>query len=138
MTQQATQDAGPKTLVELDSPSLLPSSDEVKTALQRILASDPFLRSERLTHFLTYVVEKSMQGQSGDLKEYCIGVEVCGRKDSYDTRIDPVVRVEARRLRSALDLYYANDGKADAVQIALPKGGYVPVFLPQNCRPATS
>jgi tetratricopeptide (TPR) repeat protein len=128
MTQQATQDAGPKTLVELDSPSLLPSSDEVKTALQRILASDPFLRSERLTHFLTYVVEKSMQGQSGDLKEYCIGVEVCGRKDSYDTRIDPVVRVEARRLRSALDLYYANDGKADAVQIALPKGGYVPCF----------
>ena len=128
MTQQATQDAGPKTLVELDSPSLLPSSDEVKAALQRILASDPFLRSERLTHFLTYIVEKSMQGQSGDLKEYCIGVEVCGRKDSYDTRIDPVVRVEARRLRSALDLYYANDGKADAVQIALPKGGYVPCF----------
>jgi tetratricopeptide (TPR) repeat protein len=136
MTQQATQDAGPKTLVELDSPSLLPSSDEVKTALQRILASDPFLRSERLTHFLTYVVEKSMQGQSGDLKEYCIGVEVCGRKDSYDTRIDPVVRVEARRLRSALDLYYANDGKADAVQIALPKGGYVPCFsFPKTADP---
>src|ERR1035438_761240 len=124
MTQQATQDAGPKTLVELDSPSLLPSSDEVEAALQRILASDPFLRSERLTHFLTYIVEKTLQGQSGDLKEYCVGIAVCGRKDSYDTRTDPVVRVEARRLRSAINLYYANEGKDDAVQITLPKGGY--------------
>src|ERR1035438_2446568 len=103
MTQQELHDAGPKTFVDTDSLSLPLSCDEVKAALQRILASDPFLRSERLTHFLTYIVEKSMQGQSGDLKEYCIGVEVCGRKDSYDTRIDPVVRVEARRLRSALD-----------------------------------
>jgi len=128
MTQQATQDAGPKTLEELDSPFLIPSSDEVKEALQRILASDPFLRSERLTHFLTYIVEKSLQGQSGDLKEYCVGIAVCGRKDSYDTRTDPVVRVEARRLRSAIDLYYVNDGKEDAVQITLPKGGYAPSF----------
>ena len=104
------------------------SCDEVKEALQRILASDLFLRSERLTHFLSYVVEKTLQGQSGDLKEYHIGVEVCGRKDSYDTRTDPVVRVEARRLRSALDLYYAHQGKEEAVQISLPKGGYVPCF----------
>jgi tetratricopeptide (TPR) repeat protein len=102
--------------------------DEVNEALQRILASDPFLRSERLTHFLSYVVEKTLQGQSGDLKEYHIGVEVCGRRDSYDTRTDPVVRVEARRLRSALGLYYAHQGKEEAVQISLPKGGYVPCF----------
>ena len=129
MTEQATHDAGPKTLEELDLPYLLPSSDEIKEALQRILASDSFLRSERLTHFLTYIVEKSLQGQSGDLKEYCVGIAVCGRKDSYDTRTDPVVRVEARRLRSAIDLYYANEGKEDAVQITLPKGGYVPCFL---------
>lgn len=128
MTQQATHDAGPKTSEELDSPSLFPSSDEVKEALRRILESGPFQRSERLTHFLTYIVEKSLQGQSGDLKEYCVGVAVCGRKDSYDTRTDPVVRVEARRLRSAIDLYYANEGKEDAVQITLPKGGYVPCF----------
>jgi tetratricopeptide (TPR) repeat protein len=128
MTQQELQDAGPKTFVDTDSHSLPLSCDEVNEALRRILASDPFLRSERLTHFLTYIVEKSLQGHSGDLKEYCIGVEVCGRKDSYDTRIDPVVRVEARRLRSAIDLYYANDGKGDAVQIALHKGGYVPSF----------
>ena len=131
-------DAGPKILEELDLPSLLPSSDEIKEALQRILASDSFLRSERLTHFLTYIVEKSLQGQSGDLKEYCVGIAVCGRKDSYDTRTDPVVRVEARRLRSAIDLYYANEGKEDAVQITLPKGGYVPCFLNHKAADSTT
>ncbi len=128
MTQQEMQDAGLKTFEGFDSLSPHLVRKEVNQALQRILASDPFQRSERLTHFLTYVVEKTLQGQSGDLKEYCIGVEVCGRKDSYDSRTDPVVRVEARRLRSAIDLYYANEGKEDAVQIKLPKGGYVPCF----------
>jgi tetratricopeptide (TPR) repeat protein len=128
MTQQATKDVGLEIFEEIDSPCLPPSPNEVETALKRILASDPFLRSERLTHFLTYIVEKSLQGQSGELKEYCVGIAVCGRRDSYDTRTDPVVRVEARRLRSAIDLYYANEGKEDPVQITLPKGGYVPCF----------
>lgn len=128
MTQHKMQNAGLQTFEDLDSLCLPSVREEVNQALQRILASDPFQRSERLTHFLSYVVEKAMQGQSADLKEYCIGVEVCGRKDSYDSRTDPVVRVEARRLRSAIDLYYANEGKDDAVQIKLPKGGYVPCF----------
>jgi tetratricopeptide (TPR) repeat protein len=126
--REELQDADPATSESLES--LLPSvlSDEINEALRRILASDPFLRSERLTHFLTYIVGKTLQGHSESLKEYHIGVEVCGRKESYDTRTDPVVRVEARRLRAALSLYYANDGKGDSVQISLPKGGYVPCF----------
>jgi tetratricopeptide (TPR) repeat protein len=132
MTQQEMQDAGLKTFEDFDSLSLPFVRKEVNQALKRILASDPFQRSERLTHFLSYVVEKTLQGQSADLKEYCIGVEVCGRKDTYDSRTDPVVRVEARRLRSAIDLYYANEGKDDAVQIQLPKGGYVPCFSFRN------
>ena len=79
------QDVGLKTFEELDSPSLpVVAQAKSKKHSKRILASDPFLRSERLTHFLTYVIEKTLQGQSGDLKEYCIGVEVCRRKDSYD------------------------------------------------------
>jgi len=122
------QDADPATSESLESLLSPVLSDEINEALRRILASDPFLRSERLTHFLSYIVEKTLRGQSEYLKEYHIGVEVCGRKESYDTRTDPVVRVEARRLRAALSLYYAGDGKADTVQISLPKGGYVPCF----------
>jgi eukaryotic-like serine/threonine-protein kinase len=121
-------EADPATSEDLESLHLPVLSDEISEALRRILASDPFLRSERLTHFLTYIVGKTLQGQSEYLKEYHIGIEVCGRRESYDTRTDPVVRVEARRLRAALSLYYANDGKADTVQISLPKGGYVPCF----------
>jgi eukaryotic-like serine/threonine-protein kinase len=133
MTQQELQDVDQAASEKLDPLSLPYSLDEVTEALRRVLASDLFLRSERLTHFLGYIVEKTLHGQSGDLKEYHIGVAVCGRKNSYDTRTDPVVRVEARRLRSALDLYYAQEGKEDAVRISLPKGGYVPSFF--FCQP---
>ena len=133
MTRRELQDQDLTAPENLEALSLPPSSNEVKDALRQILASDAFQRSERLTHFLSYIVEKALKGQSADLKEYHIGVEVCGRKDSYDTRTDPVVRVEARRLRAALDLYYAHEGKEDLVQISLPKGGYVPSF---SCRKA--
>ncbi len=132
MTRQELQELDLPKSENLESLSRSLPSDEVQEALRRILASDPFLRSERLTHFLRYIVEKTLQGQSGDLKEYHIGVEVCGRKESYDTRTDPVVRVEARRLRSALDLYYAHEGKEEAARISLPKGGYVPCFSSQE------
>ena len=130
MTQAKLQDAGVEVPDGQAFLSVPQSRDQIEEELRRVLASDPFQRSERLTHFLRYVVEKSLRGESADLKEYHLGVEVCGRKDSYDPRTDPVVRVEARRLRAALDLYYAQDGKEDAIQIALPKGAYVPSFIP--------
>jgi len=101
---------------------------EVRAQLQRILGSSQFVRSERLTHFLTFVVEETLEDRQCDLREYRIGVVVCGRRNSYDPRMDPVVRVEARRLRSALDMYYAHERSSDAVLISLPKGGYVPGF----------
>ncbi len=111
-------------------------AEEVRTQLQRILASSVFVRSERLTHFLTFIVEEALLGHQGDLKEHRVGVAVCGRRESYDPRTDPVVRVEARRLRSALDVYYAQEGSKDAVLISLPKGGYAPSFAyPQSAVP---
>lgn len=109
----------------LSSPS---SRDEIEAALCRILASDPFLRSERLSRFLSYTVHQTLDGTSADLKEYHVGIAVCGRQNGYDPRTDPVVRVEARRLRAALDLYYAQAGSEDPLRIGLPKGGYVPSF----------
>lgn len=117
----------------------IPSSgipeEEVRGQLRRILGSTLFLRSERLSRFLSFVVEETLQGRQSELKEYQVGVQVCGRNKSYDPRTDPVVRVEARRLRSTLDTYYVEDGLEDAVLISLPKGGYVPCFAP---RPQTA
>ena len=102
--------------------------EAVREQLQKILGSDPFLRSERLTSFLTFVVEETLHGRQSELKEYRVGIMVCGRRESYDTRTDPVVRVEARRLRSAIEMYYAQEGSNDPILISLPKGGYVPSF----------
>ncbi len=122
----ASQDNGQRAGVETLEGGLSPTA--VRAQLQRILSNERFLRSDRLSRFLSFVVEETLNGQQGGLKEYQIGIAVCGRSESYDQRTDPVVRVEARRLRSALDSYYANEGHEDTVLISMPKGGYVPYF----------
>jgi hypothetical protein len=81
-----------------------------------------------LRRFLHFTVEQELKGEGDKLKEYQIGVEVFDRKESYDPRIDPIVRVEASRLRSKLKEYYSNEGREDPVLIEFPKGSYVPVF----------
>jgi len=95
--------------------------------LERILASAKFSRG-RLGEFLRFVVEETLAGRGENLKESVIGVEVFQRGADFDPRIDPIVRVEARRLRQRLEEYYRDEGAGDAVRITLPKGGYVPVF----------
>src|SRR5437870_2016454 len=98
----------------------------IEEQLRRILASKPFVQSARMSRFLRFTVERALAGQSDRLKEYVIGVEVFDRKGSYDPRVDPIVRVEARRLRSKLKTYYEADGRADDIVIEFPKGAYAP------------
>jgi hypothetical protein len=105
-----------------------PKREQILDALQGILGSSDFIASDRNRRFLQYVVEKRLAGDSDRLKGYTIAVEVFGRDTTFDANIDPVVRVEARRLRDALERYYLTAGKADAVRISIPKGGYAPVF----------
>jgi serine/threonine-protein kinase len=100
----------------------------VQAELQRILSSKVFARSERLSRFLRFVAQQALQGNTDTLKEYTLGVEVFDRRASYDPRLDPIVRVEARRLRTKLHEYYRTEGNADHVCIALPERGYSPVF----------
>ena len=102
--------------------------DSVRLELGKILASHGFVNAERLSRFLRYTVEEHLNGQTDKLKESLLGIEVFGRKPSYDPRIDAVVRTEAVKLRARLKEYYDSDGSEDAVIIDLPKGGYVPVF----------
>jgi serine/threonine-protein kinase len=98
----------------------------VRQQLEKILAHGLFMRSERMGRFLRLAVELSLQGRACDLKEYLIGVEVFDRKDVYDPRVDPIVRVEARRLRSKLKAYYEGDGLGDPVIIEFVSGSYAP------------
>jgi TolB-like protein/tetratricopeptide (TPR) repeat protein len=96
--------------------------------LETILSSEIFVNSNRLSGFLRYVVEHTLEGNTTGLKEYLIGLDVFSRTGSYDTRADPVVRVEARQLRFKLADYYAGPGRDDEIVISLPKGGYVARF----------
>jgi TolB-like protein/tetratricopeptide (TPR) repeat protein len=103
-------------------------ADEIRTHLEKILAGRLFSRSDRLIRFLRFSVEQTLAGKGDQLKEQLIGIEVFDRKPDYDPRIDPIVRVEARRLRSKLKAYYASVGRADRILIGLPKGSYAPFF----------
>jgi hypothetical protein len=104
--------------------------EQVLACLGSILASPEFSPSPQLSRFLRYVVENGLAGDEAALKETVIGVAVFRRDPSYDTKLDPIVRVEARRLRNRLDAYYRRTASCDPVRISLPKGGYVPLFAP--------
>lgn len=106
----------------------LPSADEISGQLERILKSPGFVNAGRLGPFLQYVVDATINGRGPSLKESILGVEVFGRPADYDPRTDPIVRVEARRLRARLAEYYDSAGSADPIVIDLPKGAYLPSF----------
>ena len=72
----------------------------VRCQLEKILASEAFARADRMSRFLRFIVQETLKGRGAQLKEYLIGVEVFDRESSYDPRTDPVVRGEARRLRT--------------------------------------
>jgi TolB-like protein len=103
-----------------------PGAEAVRAQLQKILSSPGFAASERPSRFLSYIVEQALEGHH--LKETVLGVEVFGRKPTYDPRLDGVVRVEAVKLRARLKEYYQGEGRQDPIRIDLPKGGYLPSF----------
>src|SRR5271154_3999407 len=96
--------------------------------LQRVLESLGFVRNERMSRFLRFVVQCHLEGRDAELKESLIGIEVFGRKPGFDPQQDSIVRSEAARLRARLAEYYAIEGKSDSLVIELPKGGYAPRF----------
>jgi TolB-like protein len=100
--------------------------DQVRGQLQRILDSPAFEASERRRRFLRYVVDESLAGRADRLKGYSIATAIFDRDESFDPQTDPVVRLEARRLRRALEHYYLTAGRHDPIRIEIPKGGYAP------------
>jgi hypothetical protein len=105
-----------------------PSEAEIRAALDRIIASATLRASPKLSAFLRFVVEQELAGGSANTKAYTIAVEAFGRGSDFDPQTDPIVRVEAGRLRRAIAAYYAGPGADDPVAIDLPRGHYVPTF----------
>ncbi|QEW22341.1 type IV pilus biogenesis/stability protein PilW [Marinibacterium anthonyi] len=105
-----------------------PSEADTREELDRVLASAAFPASDLRRAFLDHIVTETLAGRSNLIKGFTIAVEVFGRDESFDSQTDPVVRLEARRLRRDLDCYYIDAGRKDPVRIHIPKGGYVPQF----------
>ena len=105
----------------------IPSS-EIQAQLERILTSPDFDVTERARRFLNYVVTESLSGRADRIKAYTIAVEVFGRGATFDPQSDPVVRIEAGRVRRGLERYYLTAGTSDPIVITIPKGSYAPAF----------
>jgi Tol biopolymer transport system component len=104
------------------------SPEAVEAQLSRVLDSETFRGAERSRALLRFVVEEALNGRADQLKDYVLGSQALGRGEGFDPRSDPIARVEASRLRSRLEVYYATEGASDPVRISLPKGGYAPAF----------
>lgn len=107
----------------------------VREQLNRIQSSEPFHKSQRRQRFLEYIVEETLAGRGDRLKAYTIAVEVFERPETFDPLVDPVVRIEAGRLRDKLREYYQTAGSCDPICIELPKGGYAPVIARRTPAP---
>ena len=111
------------------TPEALPGA--IQAELERILTSETFRGAERSRTLLRFIIDEAVQGRADRLMDYTLGSEALGRGQNFDPRTHPIARVEALRLRSRLDVYYATEGVNDAVRISLPKGGYAPLFEPR-------
>ncbi len=98
----------------------------IREQLHRIVSSGPFLQSRRRQRFLEYLVNETLAGRAERLKGYNVALEVFDRSQSFDPTVDPLVRIEAARLRERLREYYDADGRSDPIRIELPKGSYTP------------
>ncbi len=105
--------------------------------VQRVAASNEFRRSGRLRDFLLYISECSLSDRLDEITQPQIGIHVFGRKAGYNYSEDNIVRSQARVLRLKLNCYFSNEGKNEPVVIQIPKGSYVPMFLPRQERATT-
>jgi serine/threonine-protein kinase len=104
--------------------------DEITKQLHRIFASKTFRQADRIKRFLDFIVKETVAGRGEKLKEFSVGVEVFGRDSGFDPRFDPIVRVQARRLRAQLERYYTEEAASDEMIVEVPKGRYAVIFRP--------
>jgi len=100
----------------------------VLNELDRILESRHFRSSKQGKRFLRYIVEQTLEGNAGFLKERLLGAALFDRAPDYSTGEDSVVRVQANEVRRRLDAYRAEDSAQSSILIELPVGTYAPVF----------
>lgn len=114
------------------------SPSEIHDQLECILNSPEFKATQTQRAFLQYVIGKTVAGRSEEIKGYTVATEVFGRSEDFDQSTDPVVSIQANKLRRALERYYLVAGQNDPLRIDIPKGAYVPTFQQQSALPGAS
>jgi len=110
----------------------------IRDQVARIVNSPAFQQSRRRQRFLEYIVNETLAGRGEKLKGYNVALAVFDRPSTFDAAVDPIVRIEAARLREKLREYYDTDGQCDPIRIELPKGGYAPrIEFRESQAPAT-
>ena len=116
-----------------------PDNEKIQRQLQRILNSSEFQATKSQREFLQFVVSETLAGRSHEIKGYTVATRVFGRQADFDANLDPIVSIQANKLRRALERYYLVAGQNDPVRIDIPKGTYVPTFrLRTDVEPAKS
>ena len=110
------------------SPAVL-AHDDILRQLKKITSSPEFLVTEKQRAFLNFVVSETLHNRSDDLKGYTVATRVFGRTADFDAANDPIVSIQANKLRRALERYYLVEGERDPIRIDIPKGAYVPTFV---------
>jgi TolB-like protein len=119
---------GGKRSVDEGQEASQPTSDEVRSYLRTLLERSELDVSARNRRFLSYVVEETLEGRTDRIKAYNIALAAFGRTEDFDSLTDPIVRIEASRLRRSLEHYYLTAGKSDPIRIDIPKGSYIARF----------
>jgi WD40-like Beta Propeller Repeat len=104
-----------------------PPHSDVRDQLARILSSELFARSSRLSQFLSFIVEETLAGRGDSLKVQTLAMSLYEKSAGFNAAADPIVRVDARRLRDKLREYYAS-APVGSLVILVPKGTYTPIF----------
>src|SRR5579883_1901828 len=105
------------------------SPEKARAAVDEVLASETFARSEQLRNFLRYVCERALAGQGKDINEYSVAVEALGKAPGFSPGDDSSVRRSAYELRQKLQKYYDVERKDATTRVELPKGSYTPRFV---------
>jgi hypothetical protein len=119
-------------LISKDPKTFLPIKDEITRQLERMLGSPDFNATPQQIALLKFVVNRTQEGNADSIKGYTVATEVFGRRSDFNQSIDPIVSIQASRLRWALAQYYETAGKNDPIRIDIPTGGYVPTFSKQR------
>jgi hypothetical protein len=109
-----------------------PAHGDILRQLKKITSSPEFLVTKQQLDFLNFVVSEALSGRSADLKGYLVATKVFGRTAEFDASADPIVSIQANKLRRALERYYLVEGQRDPIRIDIPKGAYVPNFVWQS------